>query len=140
MLYSFHFYSPHEFTYQETGEWSASRGIVYPGMAHDDAWHPPLLWNQEQLRKQMDGARRFAARHRARIVVGEAGCGREGMGSSRARRAEGVRGLFEDLGFDWLFFWVEGWGAPADFRHGWAVENSPDVEPLLLAYLGKNKV
>ena len=140
LLYSFHFYSPHEFTYQETGEWAASRGIVYPGTARDDAWNPPLLWNREQLRKQMDGAQRFAARHGARIVVGEAGSGRESLGESRARWTEDVLSLFEELGFDWLFFRFEGWGVPADFRHGWAVENSPDVEPLLLAYFAKNKV
>lgn len=140
LLYSFHFYSPHEFTYQETGEWAASRGIVYPGVARDSTWHPALLWNREQLRKQMDGAQRFAARHGARIVVGEAGSGRESLGESRARWAQDVLSLFEEMGFDWLFFRFEGWGVPADFRHGWAVENSPDVEPLLLPHFAKNKV
>lgn len=109
-------------------------------MARDDAWNPPRLWNLEQLRQQMDGAQPFAARRRARIVVGEAGCGRESLGPLRARWAEDALGLFEDLGFDWLFFRCEGWGVPANFRHGWAVDNSPDVKPLLLAYSGKNKV
>lgn len=125
---------------QETGEWSSSQGIVYPGMARDDAWSPPRQWNREQLRQQMDDAQRFAARQRARIVAGEAGCGRESLGSSRARWAKDALGLFEDLGFDWLFFRFEGWGVLADFRHWWVVENSPDVAPLLFAYFGKNEV
>lgn len=140
LLYSFHFYSPHEFTYQGTGEWSASRGITYPGRAQSDRWSPSINWDRAQLQLSMEGARAFAITYGARMVVGELGCGREAEPESRTRWAADALGICEELGFDWLFFRFEGWGVSEEFHHGWALENSPKLEPLVLDYFAKNKV
>ncbi|MDR2334523.1 MAG: glycoside hydrolase family 5 protein [Burkholderiaceae bacterium] len=139
ILYSFHFYSPHEFTYQGTGEWLNSLGVSYPGMARDSAWTPQFMWNYGRLITKLLNAAAFSEKHDARIVVGEVGCGRDSLGESRTRWVNDALSLFEDFGFNWLFFRFEGWGVPSDFKAGWALENAPDIEPIIMDYMQLNK-
>ena len=69
VVYSFHFYSPHTYTYQ--GVKKRPRGLVYPGHLKQFSNSPTLYWNREQMKKYLQKAIRFQKKYKARMFVGE---------------------------------------------------------------------
>lgn len=100
LVYSFHFYEPHEFTHQ--GLPGQPAALVYPGQG----------WDKARLSQAMDEARKFAAKHRVPMYVGEFSCVRWAPGGSCPRYLEDAVSLFETEAWSWTYHcWrcYQGW-------------------------------
>ncbi len=134
MVYSFHFYEPHEYTHQ--GVFGPAQPLSYPGEIGG------VMWNKSAIERAMEPATAFAARYRVQMYVGE---------FSVIRWAPGGEKYLSDLietieghGWDWSYHAFREWD-------GWSVEHgsdqndhTPTVQPtarklVLLKWLGKNK-
>jgi hypothetical protein len=131
LVYSFHFYEPHGFTHQ---------GL--PGQPTALAY-PDKEWDKSRLSKAMDEARRFAARHRVPMFVGEFACVRWAPAGSCPRYLADAVALFEAEAWGWAYHcWrcYQGWDAEVpqeiskDQRAGYLPEHrradSPSVQLL----------
>lgn len=116
LVYSFHFYEPHEFTHQ---------GL--PGRA-DVLEYPGQGWNKARLSQAMEEARKFAAKHKIPMFVGEFSCVRWAPTGSCPRYLADAISLFEAEGWGWAYHcWrcYQGWDAevperiPKDQRDGY---------------------
>lgn len=108
IVYSFHFYHPHELTHQ---------GIAGYRLG---ASYPSRDWHRARLSAELEPVRKFAARHGAAIYVGEFSCIRWAPGLSAARYLEDLVELFAAEGWSWTY---HAWRA----YHGWDAEISSDV-------------
>ena len=100
LVYSFHFYAPHEFTHQ---------GL--PGYA-DTLAYPGNGWDKLRLAQEMNEARRFAAKHKVPMFVGEFACVRWAPAGSCPRYLADAVSLFEAEGWGWTYHcWrcYQGW-------------------------------
>ncbi|MDP3824277.1 MAG: hypothetical protein Q8R33_22625, partial [Burkholderiales bacterium] len=100
LVYSFHFYEPHEFTHQ--GLPGQPAALVYPGQG----------WDKARLSQAMGEARKFAAKHRAPMYVGEFSCVRWAPGGSCPRYLADAVSLFETEAWSWTYHcWrcYQGW-------------------------------
>jgi hypothetical protein len=100
LVYSFHFYEPHEFTRQ--GLAGQPTAMTYPDKG----------WDKSRLSKAMDEARRFAARHKVPMFVGEFSCVRWAPAGSCPRYLADAISLFEAEGWSWTYHcWrcYQGW-------------------------------
>jgi sugar phosphate isomerase/epimerase len=119
LVYSFHFYAPHEFTHQGLPGYAAP--LMYPGNG----------WDKPRLAEVMNEARRFAAKHSVPMFVGEFSCVRWAPAGSCRRYLADAISLFEAEGWGWAYHcWrcYQGWDAevpqdiPKDQRAGYLPE------------------
>lgn len=116
ILYTFHFYSPGEYTHQGISDQfkQAKRGKIkgYPGK-YDGYW-----FDREQMRNSMKPVRNFQLKYGAEIYVGEFSVIRFAKGG--AQYLEDAISLFEEYGWNWTYHAFREW----DF---WSVEHSDDI-------------
>lgn len=104
VVYSFHFYQPHELTHQRLpGVSSEVRG--YPGQGIDKAW----------LSQRLEPYRAFARAYKVPIYVGEFGIVRWATPGSRTQYVKDFVALIEAEGWSWTYH------AFREF-HGWDAE------------------
>jgi hypothetical protein len=102
LVYSFHFYEPHGFTHQ--GLPGQPTAVTYPDKS----------WDRTRLSQAMDEARRFAARHKLPMFVGEFSCVRWAPAGSCPRYLADAVALFEAEAWGWAYHcWrcYQGWDA-----------------------------
>ena len=129
VVYSFHFYAPHEFTHQ--GLPGHAEALAYPGQG----------WDRARLSQAMDEARRFAAKHQVPMFVGEFACVRWAPAGSCPRYLADAVALFEAEGWGWAYHcWrcYQGWDpevppdVPREQRAGYLPEQRRPDSPSLL--------
>lgn len=104
LVYSFHFYTPREFTHQGLQELSRSRGVSYP----------QGKWNKRALSDALQPVRDFSRKFGIPVFVGEFSCVRWAPEGSCARYVRDVIELFEDERWGWAYLgWrgYQGWDA-----------------------------
>jgi hypothetical protein len=130
IMYSFHFYAPHNYTHQ--GIRGKPREGTYPGMLQMFPTSPVIRWDAKHFRKYVAGVVAFKERYGVRMFVGEFGVVRWAPGA--ATWVKDAIGLFEDVHFDWAFHSYAGWngwnptfapGAPADGKTDGGYESEP---------------
>jgi hypothetical protein len=100
VVYSFHFYDPHPFTHQGLPGYTETQ--AYPGQG----------WDSARLSSMLEAARRFAARQRAPMFIGEFSCVRWAPEGSCPRYLADAVALFEAERWGWTYHcWrcYQGW-------------------------------
>ena len=105
IIYSVHFYSPHEFTHQgiynikdtDLAEVKAKTGIKYPGVVNG------LLWNKEQIKKDLEAARQFQLKYHVPIIVGEFSVVRWAPGPDAVQYLTDLIDIFEEYQWSWIY-------------------------------------
>ncbi len=105
VVYSFHFYAPHNYTHQGIGRRKVF--FTYPGYIKHFNHSPKIYWDREQLENQMIYVENFQKKYHKRIFVGEFGVVRWAPGG--ARWLEDVISTLEEHRWDWCFFSLGGW-------------------------------
>ncbi|HWQ90199.1 MAG TPA: cellulase family glycosylhydrolase [Clostridia bacterium] len=113
VVYSFHFYNPHQFTHQ--GIHNNPGGIAYPGTVGGQRW------DRDALEKSMQPAFDFTAKYRVHLYVGEFSAIRNAPGDSAARYLEDVIALLEKHGCDWSYHAYREW-------QGWSLEHTGPLD------------
>jgi len=119
IVYSFHFYVPHDITHQFVGT-SWARAIPYPadiswGLG---AWDPGLGVTRidlERLVRELAPVVEFQRANGARIYVGEFSCVRWAPADSSLRYVLDCLRLFRSYDWAWAYHEFRGW-------HGWDAE------------------
>jgi hypothetical protein len=114
IVYSFHFYHPHELTHQGISGYPL--GPAYPSRE----------WDRARLARELEPVRAFAARHNAAVYAGEFSCIRWAPGLSAARYVQDLAGLFNAAGWSWTYLGWRGY-------HGWDAEIPGDAPRELTA-------
>jgi hypothetical protein len=111
LVYSLHFYLPHEITHQGvSARWP--RAVRYP--TDDDTplrgtpAHPGP-WNRERLQRELAGAAARGQRDGVHVHVGEFSCVRWAPGDSAARYVGDCLSLFAEFGWSWSYHEFRGW-------------------------------
>lgn len=104
-IYSFHFYSPHNYTHQ--GVRKRPKGLIYPGMLRHFDTSRRLYWDRDQFKKGVEVAREFQKKYGVRMFVGEFSVIRWAPGA--ARWLEDAISIFEEYGWDWCYHSYGGW-------------------------------
>jgi endoglucanase len=129
VVYSFHFYAPHEFTHQ--GLPGHPLALAYPGPG----------WDKARLSQALAQARAFAAEHRVPLFVGEFACVRWAPAGSCTRYLADAIALFEAERWGWAYHcWrcYQGWDAevpaevPQEQRSGHLPDQRRADAPSLL--------
>jgi endoglucanase len=129
LVYSFHFYAPHEFTHQGLPGYSET--LAYPGKG----------WDKSRLSQEMNEARRFAAKYKVPMFVGEFACVRWAPAGSCPRYLADAVSLFEAEAWGWTYHcWrcYQGWDAeihadvPKEQRAGHLPEHRRADSPSLV--------
>jgi hypothetical protein len=109
VVYSFHFYAPHNYTHQGVGQSRlGTKGkLTYPGRLRMFDTSPELLWDRNQLLRDVSAAREFQEKYNARIFVGEFSAIRWAPGAATWLRD--IISVFEGYGWDWCFHSYGGW-------------------------------
>ncbi len=110
VVYSFHFYEPHELTHQGLPGYPYVRSKRYPGEG----------WDRARLSRSLDPVREFARRHGVPIYVGEFSCVRWASDGSAARYVADLLALFEAESWPWTYLGWRGY-------NGWDAELPPDA-------------
>lgn len=105
ILYTFHSYSPHNYTHQGVG--ALPRGATYPGRLREFDTAPLRRWSRAQLAASMQPAFDFARRHGVRMMAGEFGVTRWAPG--RDRWIADMLSILEENRADWLFHTYNTW-------------------------------
>lgn len=105
VVYSFHFYTPHNYTHQGIGK--RPRGLKYPGYLRHFNTSPIRYWDRKQLEKQLDDAIEFQNKYKVRMLVGEFGVVRWAPGG--VQWLEDAISIFEKYGWDWCYHSYGGW-------------------------------
>ena len=130
ILYTFHNYTPHNYTHQGLG--TAPRGPAYPGRLREFDTEQIRRWDKDALQASMQAAFEFARRHNVRMMCSEFGVARWAPGLDRY--VEDMVSLFEDNGIDWLFHSYNSWnGWNPSFR-----ASAPETATYPTLYGGYN--
>ncbi|HEY0947593.1 MAG TPA: cellulase family glycosylhydrolase [Opitutaceae bacterium] len=113
VVYSFHMYSPFDYTHQ--GVFSPSAPVAYPGVIDG------RRWDKAALEASMAPAVAFARKHRVQLYVGEFSAIRWAPGA--ADYLADLIDLFESHGWDWSYHAYREW-------HGWNLELGGDRDDL----------
>jgi endoglucanase len=128
VVYSFHFYEPHNFTHQGATwgwpMWMVLRNLPYPSspealapvlptlaeVAREHAdWYGKQGWNRAKLAEFVDRAAAWSRQHQVPVWCSEFGVLREAApAASRRAWLVDTRGLFEQHGIAWTYF--DWWG------------------------------
>jgi hypothetical protein len=74
VVYSFHMYAPHMYTYQGIKANLKLKGkLTYPGILTHFTTSMPITWDKSELETYMQDAAGFQQKHKARVLVGEFG-------------------------------------------------------------------
>ncbi|MFN3818786.1 glycoside hydrolase family 5 protein [Blastomonas sp.] len=119
ILYTFHNYTPHNYTHQGLG--TAPRGVRYPGDISEYDTEAPRRWDRAALAASMQPAFDFARRHGVRMMASEFGVTRWAPG--RDRWVADMLSIFEENNADWLFHTYNTW-------NGWNPSFRPDAEEV----------
>jgi len=129
LVYSFHFYEPHEFTHQ--GLPGYPNPVAYPSEGLDKL----------RLSQAMEEARRFAANHKVPMFIGEFSCARWAPDGSCPRYLADAVSLFKAEAWGWTYHcWrcYQGWDPelpqdlPKDQRAGLLPEYRRADSPTVL--------
>jgi len=95
IIYTEHFYAPHEFTHQFVSRSNFIRRIAwsYPG------WINGVYYDKDRLRLKMKNIIDFQRKHQVKILLGEFGCIAWAPGA--AQYLKDAIELFEEYGWDW---------------------------------------
>lgn len=113
VVYSTHFYTPHDITHQHvSAHWTHS--IPYPagpewGLG---AWDRELgvgRIDRDRLVKELRVARDFQQRHRVPMYVGEFSCVRWAPGNSALRYVSDCLSIFQEFGWSWTYHSFREW-------------------------------
>lgn len=111
LVYSLHFYTPHEITHQRVSpRWP--RTLSYP---NDDprslqgTWAYPGPWNRERLRAELTAAAARGRKDQLPVYVGEFSCVRWAPGESAANYVGDCLALFGEFGWSWTYHEFRGW-------------------------------
>jgi len=109
LVYSFHFYAPHNYTHQGTGVSRAHlKGkLVYPGVLRMFDGSPKIQWDKEQMRRNVAPVRAFQEKYGVRVLAGEFSAIRWAPGAARWL-ADSIS-LFEEYGWSWCYHSYGGW-------------------------------
>lgn len=110
LVYSFHFYTPRDFTHQGLQELSAVVGVQYPSEK----------WDRRKLSAALQPVRDFSRQYGIPIFVGEFSCVRWAPGKSCSRYIRDVIDLFESERWGWTYLGWRGY-------QGWDAELSDDL-------------
>ncbi len=124
VIYSVHFYSPHEFTHQgiynlkgtDLAEVKAKLNVRYPGEVNG------LLWNKEQIKRDLATAREFQLKYHVPMLVGEFSVIRWAPKEDAAQYLKDLIDIFEEYHWSWVYHGFREWG-------GWSVENDEEFAP-----------
>ncbi|MGH8516011.1 MAG: glycoside hydrolase family 5 protein [Panacagrimonas sp.] len=153
VVYSFHFYEPHNFTHQGATwgwpMWMLLRDMPYPSspealapvlpklaeVAREHAaWYGQQSWNKARLAEFIDQAANWSQKHRVPVWCSEFGVLREAVPPDSRRAWLGdARSLFESRDIAWTYF--DWWG------HFGLVTGTPGaraVDPDVAVGLGLN--
>ena len=149
IVYSFHYYIPHQITHQKvSAEWQ--RVIPYPAGAEYGlgTWDPrdgAARWDKARMSQTLEPVRAFARRHRVPVFVGEFSCVRWAPEGSAERYVRDLLELIHAEGWSWAyheFRGYPGWDAeiagadPADRRRD---ANAPLMTMLRNAMVSRKK-
>jgi len=134
IIYSVHFYSPHEFTHQgiynikgtDLSEIKAKTGIRYPGVVNG------LSWNKERIKKDLEPARQFQLKYHVPIVVGEFSVVRWAPKADAVQYLTDLIDIFEEYQWSWIYHSFREcnvWSVEHDEAFG-RVEDSPPPSPV----------
>lgn len=116
VLYSFHNYTPHNYTHQGVG--TIPRGARYPGSVREYDSEPVRRWDRAALAASMQPAFDFARQHNVRMIASEFGVIRWAPGGDRW--IADMLSIFEENGADWLFHTYNTW-------NGWNPSFGPEA-------------
>jgi endoglucanase len=143
VVYSFHFYTPHEITHQGVSDrWS--RRIPYPadasyGLGGWDAKLGVGAIDARRLHAELQPVRAFQQTYRAPIYVGEFGCVRWAPDGSAQRWVSDCLDLFEAQRWHWTFHsfrtWP-GWDAEVEADEPMDSRRRRSLTPLMRRLLG----
>ncbi|GGB59726.1 glycoside hydrolase family 5 protein [Blastomonas aquatica] len=105
ILYSFHNYTPHNYTHQGVG--AIPRGARYPGSIREYDSEPARRWDRLALAASMQPAFDFARQHNVRMIASEFGVARWAPGGDRW--IADMLSIFEENDADWLFHTYNTW-------------------------------
>jgi endoglucanase len=156
VIYTFHFYEPHEFTHQGASWggtwWIYTHDIPYP--ATEDSMQKSLAevpdaanryalehywldhWDAHRIRLQMDAAAAWGKEHNVPLICNEFGAYREHTDpASRMNWIRDVRTALEADGIGWTM-----WDYRGGFGVVWKLAGQPaKVDPAVLEALGLKK-
>ena len=113
VVYSIHFYTPHDITHQRvSAAWPAR--IPYPADASYrlGAWEPRLgitRIDKARLAHELEAARAFQLRHDVPVYVGEFSCVRWAPPGSALQWVSDALALFKLYGWSWTYHEFRGW-------------------------------
>ena len=113
VVYSIHFYTPHDITHQHVNS-AWTRTIPYPagkewGLGKWDAVIGVTAWNRQRLEIELRDTVAFQRRHKVPIYVGEFSCVRWAPNNSRERYIAECLSLFKQYGWSWTYHEFRGW-------------------------------
>lgn len=113
IVYSIHFYTPHDITHQYVNS-TWQREIPYPagpewGLGK---WDPEIgvgRWDRQRLEIDLRDTIAFQKKYNTPIYVGEFSCVRWAPGNSRERYVADCIAIFNKFGWSWTYHEFRGW-------------------------------
>ena len=99
VVYSFHFYWPHQYTHQRIGDYTAS--LSYPGNYGNFPTDSPLLWNKAQLEASVQEVVKFQQKYNVKVWIGEFGAVR--WAGNAGQWIRDTISIWEKYGWDWCY-------------------------------------
>jgi hypothetical protein len=128
---------PHYFTHQGIGGNPPAGTVAYPGFTQDSPWVSERYWDNSVLVERMQPAVDFGNTHNVRMMAGEYGASNRAPDEDRKRWFQDVLDLFEQNGFDYMYFQYEATEVSGD--GAWTFENT-SFESLITSMLSLNLV